>query len=320
MTLSLNEARSLSTSTLLRKGFDVYEAKLITDHLLDAELCGRKSHGLIRIPRLKNINMDNSKPEITKETDNMLHVDGRNHTALTVLPWSIEKAIIKIKSSGICVIGTYNTAGPSGRIGYFGKMATDQDLILIGFNSSPAGLTPHGSRESLLGTNPLTIGISCSNKDLPVILDMASSKMTYGDVLMHKTLGIPLPAGVSVDEKGDPTTDPEKAINGSQLPFENHKGSGLALIVELLAGPLVKTVRHGWGSLFILIDPNIFLPINEFKQKVDEIISEIKNSKKQSGLTEIYYPGERSGKLRLKNLESGTIDLPDTLVEQIKAC
>ena len=116
--------------------------------------------------------------------------------------------------------------------------------------------------------------------------------------------------GVAVDEGGVITTDPEKAMKGGLLPIAKHKGSGLAFIVELLAGALTGSrvgfsVPGGWGTAYILIDPSIFRPINEFKNDVETAIKELKNAPKAEGVKEIYFPGEHSQKLREKNLQAG---------------
>ncbi len=330
MKIKINELKDLSIKALEKIGFSENDCKIITEHLVTAELCGKKSHGIVRIPKLKGqvesgkIKLVSGDPEIIKDTPVSLHIDGKFKTALVVLDWTMNKAIKKAKENMICIVGTKDVGPVSGMIGYYARKVTKENLILIGFNNSPSGLTPFGSRESLWGTNPFTVGIPTNNPDLPIILDMASSKMTFGDVMVNMALGRTLPEGVSVDSEGNPTTDPKKAFEGSQLPIEGKKGSGLAMIVEILAGPLVGSkggniVSGGqWGSFFILLNPELFRPVQELKDDVDKMIQELKNSKKQDGVEEIFYPGERSGKNMINNLKSGEVELVDELVKQIQ--
>jgi LDH2 family malate/lactate/ureidoglycolate dehydrogenase len=330
MKIKIGELKNLSMKTLEKIGFPKKDSKVITEHLITAELCGKKSHGIVRIPRLKTqveqgkIKTISDDPTIVKETPISLHIDGKFKTALVVLDWAMNKAIPKAKKNMVCFVGTKDVGPVSGMIGYYARKVTKEDLILLGFNNSPAGLTPQGSKDSLWGTNPLTVGIPTGNPDLPIILDMASSKMTFGDVMVHAALNKMLPEGVSVDKDGNPTTDPKNASEGSQLPFEGRKGSGLAMIVEILAGPLVGSkggnVVPGaqWGSFFVLLNPELFKSAKELKTDVDKMIQELKNSKKQEGVDEIYYPGEKSGKKMIENLKNDEVEVVDELIKQLR--
>lgn len=331
MIIKIEELKQISKQALKNIGFVEKDAETILNHVVTAELEGKKSHGIVRIVKLKGpvaskeLSLTEGDPEITKETPISLHIDGKLKTGLVVVEWALDKAVEKAKTNMVCFVGTKNVGPVTGMIGYFAKKVTKENLILLGFNNSPSGLTPFGSKESLWGTNPFTVGIPTNNPDLPIILDMASSKMTFGDVMIHKVLGKELPQGVSVDEEGNPTTDPNKAVDGSQLPFEGRKGSGLAMIVEILAGPLVgskggnKVEGQGeWGSFFVLINPELYRPINELKKDVDTMIQELKNSKKQEGVEEIFYPGEKSGKTYLSNLEKGELEIADSLMQDLK--
>ncbi|MFA6501857.1 MAG: Ldh family oxidoreductase [Parachlamydiales bacterium] len=330
MKIKIDELKNLSMKTLEKIGFSNEDSKTITEHLVSAELCGKKSHGIVRIPRLKaqveqgKIKTISDDPGIVKETPISLHVDGKFKTALVVLDWAMNKAIPKAKKNMVCFVGTKNVGPVSGMIGYFARKVAKEDLILLGFNNSPAGLTPQGSKESLWGTNPFTVGIPTNKTDLPIILDMASSRMTFGDVMVHVALNKMLPEGTSLDKEGNPTTDPKKASEGSQLPFEGRKGSGLAMIVEILAGPLVgskggNTVPGAqWGSFFVLLNPELFRSVKELKNDVEKMIQELKNSKKQEGVDEIFYPGEKSGKKMLENLKTKEVEVVDELIKQLK--
>ena len=151
---------------------------------------------------------------------------------------------------------------------------------------------------------------------------MASSKITWGRLLLAKVEGKSLPEGVAVDAEGNLTTNPIEAVKGGLLPIADHKGSEIAFIVEILAGALTNSrcgfdVEGGWGSFFILIDPNILRPIEEFKTDVESLKNEVKNSPKAPGIDEIFFPGERSGKAREKNLKAGNFEISEVLYGQL---
>lgn len=327
MKIKITEAEKLAKETLTKLGFTSNDASLITKNLIEAELVEKKTHGLIRIPAIKkqieskNISVNGDTPEKISETPTSLHLDGKNKPGFIVIYQSLDQAIKKAKESGMISVGLKDVGYASGYIGAYARIATENNLIFIAFNNSAGGLIPHGSKKELWGTNPLTIGVP-TNSD-PVILDMASSMTTWGNLMVSKQEGKKLSEGLALDGDGKPTTDPEKAMEGGILPFGGHKGSGLAFIVELLAGALTGSrvgysVEGGWGSFYILINPTIFRPLKDFKQDVSTAIDELKNAPKANGVTEIYYAGEQSNNLRKIHLESGEIEVNDKLLDELK--
>lgn len=326
MKISIETIQKLSNQILGNFGFNSEEAEYITENLLEGALTGKSSHGFIRIPWIKklidskSISITEEKISIPKETPVSLLVDGKNKTGFYVANKALNMGFAKVTSSGICVVGTTNTAPTTGLIGLYARKAAEKDLILIAFNNSAGGLVPHGSIKDLWGTNPLTVGIP--TEGIPVILDMAASQITWGHLLLAKAQGKELPQGAAIDGKGEPTTDPASAIEGGLLPIAGHKGSGLAFIVELLGGALTASrtggnVPGGWGSLMILIDPNIIRDLEDFKRDVTTAITELKGSPKMKGFDEIYFPGEQSQKRRLQALEEGQIDIDDQLYKSL---
>ncbi len=327
MKIKITKAEQLSKDVLIKIGFTPEDALLITKNLIEAELVEKKTHGLIRIPAIKKqienkkISISGDAPEKISETSNSLHLDGKNKPGFIVIYQSLDRAIEKAKETGMVSVGLKDVGYASGYIGAYARMATENDLIFIGFNNLAGGLIPHGSKKELWGTNPLTIGVPTNND--PVILDMASSMTTWGNLMVAKQEGNKLPEGVALDGDGKPTTDPEKAMEGGILPFGGHKGSGLAFIVELLAGALTGSrvgysVEGGWGSFYILINPAIFRSLQDFKTDVSTAINELKNAPKADGVSEIYYAGEQSNNLRKLHLESGVFEVNDSLLDELK--
>lgn len=326
MKIKIEEATKLAITTLTKFGFTQEEAKYCTENCLEGELTGKKTHGFVRIPMLiksvkgEKIKVGGEEITIVKETPVSLLIDGKGKTGLYVVNKALEMGIEKVKKSGMLIIGVTNTALISGLIGQYARKASENDLIFIGFNNSSGGLIPYGSIKEIFGTNPVTI--SAPTNDLPVILDMASSKITWGNLLIAKAESKSIPENTALDAEGNVTTDPEKAMEGGLLPYAEHKGSGMAFMVEILGGALTGSrcghnIEGGWGAVFILVNPNILRPIDEFKKDVESLIDEVKTSPKMKGFNEIYFPGEQSQKERQNNLKAGEFELSDTIFEQI---
>ena len=326
MKMQLNEAVDLSVKFLQKLELSEVESKYITENLIEAELAGRKTHGFIRLLSFKKT-FDSQKLitqdlplKIISETSNSLHIDGQYKLGYSPIYQSLEMAIPKAKQSKLFSVGIKDL-GVTGYIGAYAKKSTEQDLIFIGFNNSAGGLVPYGSISAMWGTNPITVGIPTNS--YPVILDMASSQITWGDLLVANNSGKQIKEGTAIDGEGNITTDPAKAMEGGLLPFFGHKGSGLAFIVELLGGALTgsrvgNNVAGGWGSFYILIDPTLFRPLKDFKDNIQTAIDELKNSPKMAGFDEIYFPGEQSAKLSDEQRKSNTVEIDDGLLEKIK--
>jgi len=313
MMVAIQKVQKIAFNILLKWGFRKDEAELIVENFIEGELTGKKTHGLIRLPWLKklidagDVKISTEEIKVIKETPVSLFVDGMVKTGFYVVNKALQLGIAKAKQSGLVAVGVTNTSPASGLIGLYARKATENDLIFIGFNSSPGGLVPFGSIEALWGTNPITIGIPTLKT--PFILDMASSQITWGHLLLACDAGKRLPKGVAINEDGNPTTNPIAAMKGGLLPISGHKGSGLAMAVTLLA----STVKGGWGSFFILLDPSILRETDEFKKEVQVVIDELKGSRKQKGVKDIFYPGEQSCLTRQLNLQNGYIELSDGL-------
>lgn len=325
MKVQISVAEELSNKVLQGAGFSQSDSQLITRNIIEAELVEKKSHGLIRIPATlgkikdKKIEVD-GKAIVISESATTLHMDGKYKPGFIVIYQSLEKAIKKTKQSGLVSVGLKDLGYASGYIGAYAREAANNDLIFIGFNNSPGGLVPHGSTEAIWGTNPFTVGVPTNN--FPVILDMASSKTTWGNLMVSRNEGKKLGDNVAIDANGEVTNDPAEAMEGGILPVGEHKGSGLAFIIEIIAGALTGSmvggaVPGGWGTFYILIDPSFYRPIDSFKNDVETAIIKLKGSSKMKGFTEINFPGEHSSELREKNLETGKIDVNEKLWKQL---
>ncbi len=325
--MKITQATQLSNQILMKLGFREEEATLITQNLIEAELVEKKTHGLIRLPAISNnvksggVQVSNEDIELISEHPASLHFNAKYKPGFYALYKSLGQAIEKVKQSGIVAVGIKDLAYASGYIGDYARRAAEQDLIFIGFNNSPGGLVPHGTTKGIWGTDPITFGIP--SQTIPVILDMASSRTTWGNIMVSKVEGRQLEEGLAIDSEGNMTVDPAKAMEGGILPIAGHKGSGLAFIVELLGGGLShsrvgEAVEGGWGSFYLLLDPTMFRDLNEFKSDVQKAIDELKSAPKAPGVKEIFFPGEQSYYKRKSNLEKDEITVSDKLMVELE--
>ena len=322
MLLSVNDARQLALNFLKRGGIPEAEAGIITDILLESELRGRKTHGFIRLSGIKDRYAKSEKHPITiaKESGHWMLIDGGDNPGYLVAHYAMNAAIEKAKSYGSSLVGAYNSSH-CGMAGYYANMAPEADCIGIVMADCLPRITAWGGVESIFGTNPIAVGIPTNN--VPIVLDMSTASITNGDLLVAMREGKSIKEGLAFDPEGNLTTDPSQALKGSVLPFGEYKGYGLALVIQILSGALVNAAvipppGVNYGLLLIVIDPSIFLPLDEFKRKVTDLIDQVKNTKKMDGVAEILVPGERAWRERKQRMEIG-IELDDDLVEQLRS-
>ena len=315
--ISVEKARRLSTDALIRAGMDGHEAGIIADILIEAEMRGRPTHGLIRLPRIVSgaEEQAGARVQVVREDGNYALVDGGGKFGYAVAHHAMKLAIKKAKENGLAMVGVKNS-GHSGMVGYYARMALEYDLIGIVMCNTRPMVAAWGGIDAIFGTNPIAVAIPSDG--LPLVLDMSTSSVTFGDLLVAIREGKDIPANGALDSAGKPTVDPEKARDGVFLPFGGHKGFGLGLVIQILAGALVDAeILKTGGILLMGIDPGIFLPVDEFKGRVADYLDFVKSSRKADGIAEILIPGERGERHRQSCLEHG-ISVDDDLLEQIK--
>ena len=192
-----------------------------------------------------------------------------------------------------------------------------EGLIGIIMAESPRSTSPFGGIEPLFGTNPISFGYPTENS--PLIFDMGTSAITFGELLNAKTLGKKLPEGVALDSAGNVTTDAGKAMDGATLPFVNsYKGAGLAMMVEVLAGAFPHSgyagidEENGWGNLFMAFSPKLLSNTGEFKQRMSRMIDRIRNSKTKDG-SMVRISGEKTLKTRDERIKAGEVEIEDKI-------
>ncbi|MEA2950123.1 MAG: L-2-hydroxycarboxylate dehydrogenase, partial [Alphaproteobacteria bacterium] len=233
----------LIEDALATSGLPAGDAAKVAVLMTEADLTGADAHGVFRLPqyvrRLKAGGV-NPRPDIrvTKTAPATAMVDGDNGMGHLVMARAAETAIELARATGIGWVGARNS-NHAGAAGIYPEMCVQQGMVgIYAAVSTLNHMAPWGGAEALMGTNPIAIGIP-AGKEAPVLLDIATSVSSFGNIRQHLARNEPLQEGWVVHSKtGEPITDPKKVGEGVLLPIGGHKGSGLALMIGLLAGVL----------------------------------------------------------------------------------
>lgn len=325
MKIAITELREKIAQTLSEKAFSESDAEQIIDYLLWAEMSGNKTQGLVKMTGTEPLQNIQPKyaPKVERDTQLSQLIDGGANPAPIVASTATDVAISKAKEHGFAIVGARNTFSSNGAQGYYAEKIAEHDLIGLVCSRSPASAAGFGSIDPIFGTNPFSYSFPTNEE--PFVFDMATSAMTFYGLVLAKAKGESIPDNMAIDKDGNPTTDPSAAMSGALLPFDHsYKGSGLAMMVEMLAGPLIngawvdnKTFEEEWGSVFIAIDPNLLIDTAEFKASASQMIQDIKSARKASDVQAIRLPGASAAKLRAEANESGLVDVDDAILQQL---
>jgi LDH2 family malate/lactate/ureidoglycolate dehydrogenase len=305
--LTVAEARDLGERALRGIGYDLEEARIIADHVIDAALCGYEYSGLakiLNIPEHRRFGEPRRPMRILHETEVSALYDGGNNVGMLAMYHAANAAIAKAVAHGIAVIGVTDS-WMSGRSAYFVEMIAKADLVAIHTASSGSAVAPHGGTRPVLGTNPIAFALP--GVDGPLVLDMGTSAFMATELQLRARLGQTLPEGVAIDRDGQPTRDATEARAGALLPFGGHKGFGLGLIVQAfgLLGGAALVPGNDDGYVFIAFRPDLLVPLSEMKRELDALIARVKAVPAQPGLAEIRIPGQQSARNRRRLLRDG---------------
>jgi LDH2 family malate/lactate/ureidoglycolate dehydrogenase len=324
------------TRALQAAGLPAGDADGVAGLMVEADLRGSDTHGVIRLPLyLRRLEAGGVNPRpnirIVREKMSTALVDGDNGIGHLVMRFAAQTAIEKAKQSGVAWVGARmsNHAGPAA---LYATMPLAHDMIglylAVGSNNH---LPPWGSTENLLGTNPIAIAIP-AGEEPPIVLDMAPTVAAFGKVRLKAQRGEEMPVGWMIGRDGKPLTDPKRADEGLLLPIGDYKGSGLSLIIGLLAGTLNgaafgrdvidfvkepgKATNTGHAIVAIAVDG--FMPVADFKRHVDVAIRTMRGAERLPGVERIWLPGEQSHLKREDRARNG-IPMPKSLRDSLDA-
>ena len=291
------------------------DARIVAEHLVEADLRGVHSHGVIRVPTYvtgikKGTINPRPKIEVVEDNGGQVVMDGDLGLGQLTAFRANELAIERGKEHGMAAVALRRSTH-CGAMAYYAIRARAANLIGIAITNAGMNMTPTGGSAKIIGNNPFAMAVP-TNRDWPMVLDMATSVVAGGKLDVARSKGASIPLGWARDKDGNPTTDPVAARAGSLEPVGDYKGYGMAIMLDVLAGVLsggrfggmlgVKpglgempgaVPAHGeMGQFFMTFDVQRFMPLDEFKARMDELIDQIHVSPKAPGVDRIYVAGE----------------------------
>jgi uncharacterized oxidoreductase len=294
-------------------------ANLVARSLVDSDLAGHDSHGVVRVRQyLDSIGRGDLDPAVqpilVHDNGSVCIVDAQRSFGQLAARWTVEEAIARARRHNMAAAGIIN-CGHIGRLGEWVRMAADQGLIGMAFcnGGGVAGaVAPHGGAGRLLGTNPLAAAFPVGGRS-PVVIDFATSAVAEGKVRVARNRGKAIPEGWILNAAGLPTTDPNDLYSGGMLlPAATHKGYALGLLVECLGGMLTGALgpgfpgyRPGNGVFFLVLNVAAFRPLADFEHDTGFLAGRVKTIAPAPGYDEVLLPGEPEERTYQARLEQG---------------
>lgn len=312
---------------LAQVGVSAEHAEILMTSLLDTDAKGIYTHGFYKlktyVEQIKRGNI-NPRPEIKKIKEGPIVklIDGDDGLGAIISHYAMEEAIKISGEKGIGVVGA-RKSNHFGSASYYAEMAVSWNRIGLVFSNASPGIPPTGSLKPVLGNNPWSISVP-SNLGRPITLDLANSVVARGKIRLAAMKGESIPFGWAINKFGEPTTDAQDALEGAILPIGGYKGYGITLMLDILSGVLTgasfgdqvagleEDGKRNNGHLFLSINIEAFMEIDEFTERIDELVHVVKSAPKIDEETEILLPGEKEWS---RKLSQGTefIKLPERI-------
>lgn len=301
-------------------------AGIVARILVNANLAGHDSHGVLRIPLyLTNISEGGmnpaAEPTVVRESATTLVLDGNQGLGHLTAYRALHQAMEKARTSEICSV-SFTRVGHIGRLGEYAEIAAHAGFIGIcmagGGSPNAMKVLPFGGKKGSLGTNPIAVGVPTGD-EAPFVLDIATSMVAEGKLQVARSKRVSVPDNYIVDKDNNPSTNPLDFYDGGFLrTFGEHKGYGLSLLVclmGLLSGARREGRRSG-GAFMQVIDVSTFADLDSYQQDIRAFLDDMKTTEPADGIDEVLVPGDFEYRNRRHRLEHG-IEIPDTINEQI---
>jgi LDH2 family malate/lactate/ureidoglycolate dehydrogenase len=322
MELSVGAAHALVTQVMAVLGHEPADADIIADHLIDCQLRGADYGGLARAISIAERfarTGDRRQPiRLLHDTPVSARLDGGDHIGYVVAHRATKLAIEKAEAAGIAVVGANNT-WYTGMLSFYAEMAAARGLVsMIASNASP-WVAPFGATEGRFGTNPICFGFP--GADEPVIYDIGTSAVIHAEVTLARRKGEQLDEDVAYDSTGHPTRDPAAALAGAFAAWGGHRGSGLAIVVQLLGilagSPAIPPELAEFGYLIVALRPDLMGPAETFRDNVAEFARAVRSARPIEGGAPVRMPFDRSRQARAARLSKDRIEVADAIAERL---
>lgn len=308
------------------------DAREVAACLLEADLSGVYSHGLVRLPvygRRIRAKVVNPRPVIgiTSATPATALLDGDNGLGPAVGSRAMIKAIELAETHGIGLVGVCHS-NHFGAAAYYARKAVDRGYIGFACSNAPPNMAPFGGRLRFLGTNPFAVGVP-AGREMPLVFDASTSVVARGKIIVASHSGSSIPEGWAIDPQGRPTTNAKEALEGAVLPFGGPKGSAISFIIDILCGVLtgasfahylntledLQSVQN-LGHMCAALRTDLFMPAADFLRRMDEILGMLRACPPTPGVERVLIPGEIEAQEESRNRRLGVPLVPE-VVQQL---
>lgn len=325
--------RRFAAGVYRRIGVREADAALVADSLVQADLWGHQSHGVMRTfwyaTRMRSgATRIDAAPEVVLDAGALAVIDGRDGIGQVVADVAMRQAVERARSHGVGLVSV-RASGHFGTAMYFTRRAAQAGCVgLLTTNASPA-MAPWGGRGKLVGNNPWSLAAPAGRYP-PMMLDIANTAVARGKLYLAQKRGEAIPLGWASDAEGRPTTDPAAGIAGDILPFGGHKGYAVSVMMDVLSGvlsgsgfgpeitgPYRPDGRSRVGHLALAVDIARIRPLAAFEADMERMIEGLRASPRAAGVDAIFYPGEPEAQAEARQLAEG-VALPDDTVAELE--
>ena len=331
MTQLVEHARLLefATAVYAQQGVPEADARLIADTLVQADLWGHQSHGVLRLgwylDRLRNKVMHPvTTPEFVVDAGALAVIDGHDGVGHVLTKLAADEAVRRAKQHGIAAVGV-RMSNHFGTCMYYTLHGARQGCVMMLTSNGGPAMAPWGGRKKIVGTNPWSIAAP-AGKHAPFVVDMANTGVARGKIYLARNRRQPIPEGWAITADGAPTTDPQAAIDGIILPMAGHKGYAIAAMVDMLSGvltgsgflsavhsPYRTAEKSNCGHFMMAVNIEAMQPLAAFNARMEQWVAELKSVPLAQGFEEVFYPGEMEARNDLRNRAQGITFPSDTL-------
>lgn len=327
--------RRFAAAVYESSGVPAEDALLAADTLVQAELWGHASHGLLRLgwyhARLKSGAMKPvTRARLAVDAGAVAVLDGADGVGPAVAMRATDEAVARARAHGVGVVAVRNS-NHFGTCMYYTRRGAARGCVMLLTSNAGPNLAPWGGLKKLIGTNPWSIAVPAGRHGV-VAMDMANSGVARGKIYLAGKRREPIPPHWAVDVNGQPTTDPEEALKGFILPMAGHKGYVLGVMVDILSGvlsgsefldgvhgPYDPVNRSGAGHFMLAVNVEALQPLAQFGQRMEAYVAKLKDVPLAHGHEQVFYPGEMEDVAEARNLAAGGITLPrDTRADLLR--
>jgi uncharacterized oxidoreductase len=328
-TIDHETLRRITQAVLEAVGTPPAAAQAVCESLVEANLMGHDSHGVLRLPQYIDLVrhgavLPQATPQIIARQGATVQVDGALGWGQPAARFAAQTAIALAAEYGVGVVTIVN-CNHIGRVGEYVAMIARAGMVGIAFCNAGPAVAPYGGYQRIMGTNPFAWAAPCGPDGPPFVLDFATSGVAEGKLRVARSKGALIPAGLVVDAAGQPATDPAAFYAGGALQtFGLHKGSGMSVMIELLARGLcnvdqARTPNIGLnGPLVMALNIPFLAPAEQFQSAAERLRAQVAGSAPLAGFDEVLLPGDPERRARQQRLEHG-IPLPQTIWDGIVA-